>query len=196
MCNPNSDGVHPLTSERWSDFETLFGEHGAYAGCWCTFWQLKRSEFMKMRGEERKAAMRALVDTGVVPGVMLYEEGQAIGWCSIGPREGFPPLERSKTLKRIDDQPVWSIVCFFISKTQRKNGGMTRLLKGAVDYARQQGARVVEGYPINLQAPKFEGKKLIGYSGFMGIASAFRAAGFVEVGRASETQLIMRHMIN
>ena len=39
------------------------------------------------------------------------------------------------------------------------------------------------------------GKSLTGYSGFTGIASVFREVGFVEVGRASETQLIMRYTI-
>ena len=26
---------HPLTKDRWIDFEALFGARGAYGGCWC-----------------------------------------------------------------------------------------------------------------------------------------------------------------
>lgn len=187
--------IFPLTPERWVDFETLFGERGAYSGCWCMYWRMKRSEFMKTSGVERKAAIKALVDSGVVPGVLLYEDGIPIGWCSIGPREDFPPLERSKTIKRIDDQPVWSIVCFFINRKFRRRGVMTLLIKGAVAYAQSQGAKIIEAYPTDMQIPELDGKKLIGYHGFMGIASAFRRTGFMEVARASDYQPIMRYFI-
>jgi hypothetical protein len=72
---------------------------------------------------------------------------------------------------------------------------MESLLRGAVGYAASQGAQIVEGYPIDMQAPRLAGQKLTGYSGYMGIASAFRVVGFCEVGRASETQLIMRYYV-
>jgi len=154
---------------------------------------MKRSEFMKITGEDRKASMYNLMASGVVPGLLLYEDGIPIGWCSIGPREDFPRLEHSKTIKRIDDQPVWSIVCFFINRRFRRQGVMRLLIKGAVDYAQSQGAKIVEAYPTDMQHPNLEGKKLTGYHGFMGIASAFRKAGFIEVGRASDYQAIMRY---
>ena len=184
--------VFPATAERWSDLELLFGEHGAYANCWCTFWRIKRSEFGKLSGEEKKALLKEWTSLPIAPGVLAYEEGKVVGWCAINPRENLVPLENSRILKRVDDQPVWSIVCYFIHKAHRKQGVMQALLSGAVDYARQNGARIVEGYPLDMQSPPLAGKKLTGYSGFMGIASAYRRAGFVEVGRASETQLIMR----
>jgi GNAT superfamily N-acetyltransferase len=96
----------------------------------------------------------------------------------------------------VDEQPVWSIVCFFVDKAIRKRGLMVALVRGAVAYARSNGAQFVEGYPIDMQSPKLAGQKLGGCSGYMGIAAAFRKNGFVEVGRASETQLIMRYTID
>ena len=72
---------------------------------------------------------------------------------------------------------------------------MLELLRAAVEYARQQGAQVVESYPIDMQTSTLVGQRLNSYSGYMGIASVFRKIGFVEVGRASETQLIMRSYI-
>ena len=159
------------------------------------FWRMKRSEFMKMKGEEKKAAMVDLVNSGIIPGVMLYEKDQAIGWCSLGPRETFHPLERSTTLKRIDDQPVWSIVCFFVKLGYRKQGLMQILIRGAVDHTRSQGARIVEAYPTDLQTASMADKHLSGYHGYMGIASTFRKSGFVEVGRPNEYQVIMRYTI-
>ena len=199
--------VHPATAERWEDLETLFGEKGAYAGCWCTWWRLKHAEFHMMTRESRKALLKDLTCKNQVPGVLAYTGGEPssgggpsasgtpVGWCSIGPRESYISLEASQTLKRIDNMPVWSIVCFFILKPFRHQGVMEELLRGAVQYAGQQGASIVEGYPIDLQSPKLAGKKLSRCEGYMGIASAFREAGFVEVGRASETQLIMRYTI-
>ena len=185
--------VYPASAERWSDLEKVFGEHGAYAGCWCMFWRLNRADFKQLRGDGTKAVLHEITTKGEVPGLLVYDQGQAVGWCSIGPREGYPALENSRILKRIDEQPAWSIVCFFVTKKYRGKGVMVALLRGAVDYARQQGAKIVEAYPIDMQSPKLAGQKLTSYSGYMGIDSVFRDVGFVEVGRASETQLIMRY---
>ena len=87
------------------------------------------------------------------------------------------------------------IVCFFVLKHYRLHGVTYALLKGAVEYAVSQGAAKIEGYPIDLQMPQLAGQKLTSYSGYMGIASVYRALGFQEVGRASETQRIMRYSV-
>jgi GNAT superfamily N-acetyltransferase len=185
--------IFPATADRWPDLETLFGEKGAYAGCWCQWWRMERSVFKRLQGQGTKAALRDMTLANEVPGVLAYVEGRPVGWCSLGPRETFRALENSPILKRVDDQPVWSIVCFFITRKARRQGIMVELLRGAVRYAQEQGARIVEGYPIDMQSPQLSGKKLTGAAGYMGVAAAFRDAGFEEVGRASDTQLIMRY---
>lgn len=187
--------VFPATAERWDDLEQLFGKNGASAGCWCMFWRLKRSESSKLKGEGNKARLKAMTLANQVPGVLAYKGEKAVGWCSIGPRQDYQALENSRLLQRVDDQPVWSIVCFFVHKDNRKQGVKHALLAGAVEYARSQGARIIEAYPIDMQSELLQGKRLTGYSGYMGIASVFRSLGFVEVQRASETQLIMRYTI-
>jgi len=187
--------IHPVTPDRWPDLEALFGPNGACEGCWCMNWRLKRSVYNELDAEGHKAELRQLTYSNPAPGVLAYQDGAPVGWCSIGPREAFAALESSRILKRVDDRPVWSIICFYVAKTARRSGLMAALLRAAVNYARQQGARIVEGYPIDMQTPSLVGQKLTGYSGFMGIASVFRGAGFVEAGRASETQLIMRYII-
>jgi GNAT superfamily N-acetyltransferase len=184
--------ISPATAELWPDLEALFGKNGACAGCWCMFWRLDRADYKKLQGEGNKASLRELTLTGRVPGLLAYVNGRPAGWCSIGAREGYVALERSRILKRVDDRPVWSIVCFFVARPYRRSGLMSELLRGAIAYARQQGAQLVEAYPIDTEAPLLAGKKLTSVGGYMGIASTFRALGFVEVGRASETQLIMR----
>ncbi len=188
--------VHPVTAERWPDLEALFGPKGAFANCWCMAWRMERKEFNRLPGEEKRAALHELTCTNKVPGLLAYEDGRPIGWCSAGPREQFAALENSRSLKRIDDQPVWSIVCFYVAKKARRRGVMAALLRGVLAYAAQQGAHIVEGYPLDMESPQLAGQNLKGYAGFMGIASVYREAGFVEAGRASETQLIMRCIID
>ena len=142
--------VHPATAERWEDIETLFGTKGAYGGCWCMFWRLDRTDFNKMKGEDRKAVLQEITKRNEVAGVLAYAGGQPIGWCSIGPREDYDALENSRILRRVDDTPVWSVVCFFIAKGFRRKGVLSTLLRGAITYAEEQGARVIEGYPIDI----------------------------------------------
>lgn len=187
--------VLPLTTARWKDMEKLFGAHGGYAGCWCMFWRLPRKDFKALRGDGTKAALKSMTDDKQVAGLLAYVDNEPVGWCSIGPRENYAALESSRILKRVDEKPVWSIVCFFVDKSARKQGILHALLAGAVEYAKSKGAKIVEGYPIDMQTPKLAGQKLNSYSGYMGIASAFRKIGFKQVGSASETQLIMRYVI-
>lgn len=187
--------VAPATPDRWPDLERLFGASGAYAGCWCMFWRLERSQFKAQKGQGNHDCLQQLVETAQVPGLIAYAEQQVAGWCSLGPRTAFHALEVSRILKRIDTLPVWSIACFYIAKPFRKHGVMRILLRAAIAYATEQGAPAVEGYPIDLSTPQLAGQKLGSYAGYMGIASAFRDSGFIEVGRASETQLIMRYTI-
>jgi len=180
----------PVTADRWKDLKALFGERGACGGCWCMWWRLKRSEFEKKKGEGNKRALKRIVDSGEIPGLLAYANGQPIAWCSIAPRETYPVLERSRTLKRIDDQPVWSVVCFFVAKPFRRKGVTVRLLRAAVEYAKKHGARIVEGYPVEPKKPRMP--DAFAYTGLM---SMFRKTGFVEVLRRSETRPIMRCFI-
>ncbi len=177
---------HPATPERWADLEALFGERGACCGCWCMWWRLKRSQWEQQRGEGNKQAFKQIVASGEVPGILAYAGGQAIGGCSVAPRETFSAMERSRTLKRIDDEPVWSIVCFFVAKPFRRKGVTVRLLRAAVEHVRSQGGKVVEGYPTRPE------KGTADAFVYMGLASAFLQAGFEEVARPSKTRSIMR----
>lgn len=181
---------HPVTPKRWQDLETLFGPRGACGGCWCMWWRLKRSQFEKQKGEGNRKALKNIVDSGEIPGLLAYADGQPIAWCSLGPRETYSALERSRILKRVDGKPVWSVVCFVVAKSFRHKGVSTALLKAAVEYAKEQGARIVEGYPV--EPRKASMPDLFAYHG---LASTFRRAGFVEVARRSETRPIMRYFI-
>jgi len=189
---PSDPAFHPLTQERWPDLELLFGPRGACGGCWCMFWRLKHSEFELLKGDGNRALLKAIVVSGDVPGILAYQDDQPVGWCSVAPRLDYSALERSRILKPVDDQSVWSVVCFFIERKHRRQGLMLGLLEAAVGYARQGGARIVEGYPKDPQ----EGSTSPDVFVYTGLLSAFQKAGFVEVARRSPTRPVMRYIIN
>lgn len=113
------------------------------------WWRSKRSEFEQNKGEGNRLALKAIVEAGQVPGILAYQGEQPVGWCSVAPHMDFSALDRSRILKRVDDQPVWSIVCFFIAKSYRRQGLSEFLIRSALVFARQNGARIVEAYPID-----------------------------------------------
>jgi len=165
--------IEPLTPERWPDLEALFGERGAYGGCWCMYWRLRSSEWSRSTKAANKAGLRALTRRGPPPGLIACVDGAPAGWVSVGPREAFARIERSRTLVRIDERPTWSVNCFFVAAAHRGTGLMQALLEAAVAHARAQGAEVVEGYPRD---PR---RQPVGtMEGYVGISSVFRQAGF------------------
>jgi GNAT superfamily N-acetyltransferase len=181
---------HPLTPARWHDFELLFGPRGACGGCWCMYWRRTRPAFEKGKGAGNRRAMKALIDDGAEPGILAYAGDRAVGWCSVAPREEFIRLGSSRILKPVDDVPVWSISCLFISRDYRNRGVSVALLKAAIDFVAERGGTVVEGYPVEPRSaempPAFA---------WTGIASAYLRAGFREHRRGSATRPIMRYEI-
>ena len=178
---------HPLTPDRWSDLEALFGPRGACGGCWCMSWLLTQKVFAQQKGDGNRRAFRALVSAGSEPGIIAYAEGQPVGWCAIGPRERYLRLERSRTLARVDGQPVWSIVCFFVARGFRRTGVSVALINAAAEFAASRSAKIVEGYPVEPYTAAMPAA-----FAWTGTVSAFRKAGFVEVARRSRTRPVMR----
>lgn len=182
--------IFPATQERWPDLELLFGENGACGGCWCMTWRLTRSEFEKKKGAANKKALKQLVGSGKPPGVIAYVRGKPAGWCAVAPREAYPVLGRSRVLAPVDDQPVWSISCFFVAKDFRQKGITIPLLEAAVRFARSRGARTVEGYPHDLGSNKLPAPFV-----WTGLLPTFTAAGFKEAARRSPKRPIVRKML-
>jgi GNAT superfamily N-acetyltransferase len=110
-----------------------------------------------------------------------------VGWCSVAPRGRFPGLERSRVLARVDGESVWSIVCFFVARDARRGGVTAALIQAAVRHAAENGARIVEGYPVE---PTERG--MADAFAFTGLASAFRKAGFTEAARRSSKRAVYR----
>lgn len=154
------------------------------------WWKMKRSEYEKKKGKENKKAFKKIVVSGEKPGILAYLKEEPIGWCAVEPREVFPVLENSKILARVDDHQVWSVVCFFVAKPFRRKGVTVELLKAAVRYARNQGAKILEGYPVDPKKGSMPDVFV-----YHGLVDAFRKAGFKEAIRRSETRPIMRYYL-
>lgn len=180
--------IKPATPERWDDIVELFGKSGAYGGCWCMYWRLTGAQWARQQGRGNKEAFRKITKLGQVPGLLAYVDRTAVGWCSVAPRTEFGRLERSRILKRIDEKPVWSIVCFFVAPGWRRQGILLGLIEGVVDYVRAQGGKVVEAYPLN-PAPRSP------MENYMGLTSTFLTAGFEEVARPSDSRFVVRYYL-
>lgn len=191
LLNTENLNYKPATTAQWIDLVNLFGDRGACGGCWCMWWRIKRSEYNRQKGEGNKKALKEIIERGEVPGLIAYFKDEPIAWCSVAPRDTFQVLEKSRILKRIDNKPVWSIVCFFVSKPFRRKGVSLNMIKAAVEYAQSEGARIIEGYPID---PKKKNTPDVFV--YTGLFSAFKKVGFMEVCRRSETRPIMRYYVS
>ena len=180
--------THLLTTDRWDDFQRLFGPSGAAWGCWCMWWFRTGKEMDEYAGEPNRLAIRARVVAGSNPGILAYVDGRPAGWCAIGPRSEYPRLGRSRILKPIDETPVWSIVCLFVDKEFRAKGLTAALIEAAVDFAADNGATIIEGYPVDTPA---EGRANA-MNAFVGTSAMFQRAGFAEVARGSRTRTTVR----
>jgi GNAT superfamily N-acetyltransferase len=153
------------------------------------WWRLTRADYNRRKGEQNRKAFQRIVKGGEVPGLLAYLGRTPVGWCSVGPRERFPALDRSRVLARVDGEPVWSIVCFFIAREYRRRGMTLRLIGAAADFARRRGARLLEAYPVQGAGP---GRKTADAFAYTGFDSAFRAAGFTEAVRRSPHRAVYR----
>jgi GNAT superfamily N-acetyltransferase len=180
--------MSPLTPSTWQDLQALFNLPGGsmVRGCWCMFYRHTGKEPAGTTGSTRQQELRDLVDEDRVPGLVGYLSGEPVGWISLGPRPEFLKLRRSPIMKPIDDADVWSIVCTYVAKQYRGQGLQHRLLAGAIDYARDQGVRLLEAYPIDKSTRSHDDFM------FFGSRSLFERAGFHEVVRRSPTRLVMR----
>ena len=171
-----------VTDETWQDFEKLFESRGSPKNCWCMVWRGTGVEAAHTDGASRKAAMKKRVHTGVPIGILGYIGEMPVAWCSIAPRETYR-ASMAEAQNGDADEIVWSIVCFFVSRSARGQGTYYRLLQAAESHAKACGATVLEGYPVDEDSPSYR---------FGGFLPSFDKAGFTPVGRAGTRRHIVR----
>ena len=178
----------PLTKDNWGKFLQLFGNKGACGNCWCMYYRLKKQDYQEGKQDDgNKNAMKEIVWDNRPEGILGFYDGQPIAWCAFAPREDFLKLEKSRVHKRIDDQPIWSIPCFFIDKAFRRHGVSVELLKGVINYARKEGIKIIEAYPTT---PTQE--KLPDSFAWIGLYKSFERAGFTIVDQTSKNRPMVR----
>ena len=184
--------IVPLTPDRWDDVAALFGEGGDPKTCWCMYWRLRSKNWSFTNAAELRESFRRLVDEGrdPAPGLLAYDDDRAVGWVSVAPREDYERLTNSRVRPKIDDTPVWSIVCFVVSKAARGHGLTTQLLDAAASYAKAHGAPGLEAYPVDPGDGRVPAA--LGYTGLL---STFEAAGFEVVHRIDSPQATVRRVI-
>ncbi|MDQ5820406.1 MAG: GNAT family N-acetyltransferase, partial [Actinomycetota bacterium] len=170
-----------MTSERWRDLAELFerkGPRGGFpmtAGCWCMWWRKRTGDPAK-----NKRNMRTIVRAGKEPGLLAYSAGEPIGWVSIAPREEFGQLFSSRVYRPHDDDAgVFSLVCFYVDRREKRQGVAGELLDAAVAHARRRGASAIEAYPHASDRRDY-----------MGTKDLFRQAGFKRVGNAGKRTIV------
>jgi GNAT superfamily N-acetyltransferase len=169
--------IVPLTGERFADLGDLFAT-GDPRWCWCTYFRVRGRTWSNSSPDTNRAALRKLAEDGendgaIAPGLVAYREGAAVGWVSLAPREDYERLAFSTLLHPIDDRRVWSIVCFVVGRHHRRQGVAGALLEAAIDYARVQGARTLEGYPLHESRGKVASS-----AAYVGTQAMFERAGF------------------
>ncbi|HEY6608116.1 MAG TPA: GNAT family N-acetyltransferase [Candidatus Limnocylindria bacterium] len=174
--------ILPLSPDRLGDVARLFGQGGDPKWCWCSYYRVRSLDFRTATPASNRTVLeRAAVETaaeGRAPGLVAYSDGEPIGWVSVGPRDDYARLQHSRVLGPIDDKPVWSIVCFVVSRSVRGQGVAHALLDAAIEFAREHGATLLEAYPVDT----VNGRVPAAHA-FKGTVAMFERAGFEVVER-------------
>ena len=189
--------VAPANEASWEDLQTIFGARGVASRCQCQRYKLgPRESFASFPVEERAHRLREQTDCGrpqsnTTSGLVAYLEGQPVGWCGVEPRTAYVGLLRvyrvpwdGREEDKADDS-VWAVTCVFTRAGFRKRGVSRILVRAAVDFARERGARAIEGYPMTT-------KDVILEELHVGIVSTFADSGFTEVSRPTPRRAVMR----
>ncbi len=178
----------------WDDVRTVFGTRGDPAGCWCQWFKMRHVDFKAATPQECRSLLQEQIrESDPAPGLIAYVDGEPAGWCAVEPRHRYPRLRTTKVVKEgspedQDDPSVWAVTCFVVRVEFRKRGISRTLLDAAVKHARGHGARVIEGYPVDVAAKK----KVSSADLYYGTLSTFEAAGFSVVSRPTSGRAVVQ----
>ena len=145
--------IEPLTTSTWEALAELFREGGDPRWCWCQHWRLRSKDMAAAKVAELRARLQAQATSAEPPGLVAFDGDRAVGWVSLGPRTGFERIVRSRVIPKVDELPVWSVVCFAVSASARGRGVARALLDAAVAFAAERGAAALEAYPVRVACP-------------------------------------------
>ena len=197
---PGSLTVVPANEASFEELQTVFGSRGPAANCQCQRYKLRpREAFRKFPVEERAQRLREQTDcghpeSGSTSGLVAYLDPEPVGWCAVEPRPAYIGLVRNSRVpwegrdEDKGDESVWAVTCIFVRAGFRGRGIAYALAKAAVAFARERGARALEGYPIVTRP----GQQITWDEAHPGGPSVFEAAGLVEVHRPTLRRRVHR----
>lgn len=189
--------ISPVQQVPWVHVEAVLGTTGDGPTCWCRWWLDTNAQFNASSVDEKRSALQADIAADAPRGLIATVDGAPAGWVAVAPRPHYQRLPRTRVLAAAlpdedwADDATWSVVCFVITRDHRGAGLSGALLDAAVDAAREGGATVVEGYPVEVEGRR-DARGL-----YTGISTVFERAGFTEVARVPDTasrptRLVMR----
>ncbi len=190
--------VHPATAERWSNVETVMGERGDPAWCWCQYFRAAMPKDRLASRERNRAALRIQVCSDPLPpGVLGYLDDVPVGWCAIAPFSSYTRLPRVRVAQAVrtageDLDRLWLVSCFVVKVGSRRRGVAPALLDGAVRLAGEHGASAVEGHPVDPGAKASVSAAEL----YHGPLSVFLGAGFHEVARPTPSRVVVRRELD
>jgi GNAT superfamily N-acetyltransferase len=192
--------IVPANEALWEDLQAVFGMRGYAARCQCQMYKARPTEWDSagtVPVGERARRLRAQAacghpDSDTTSGLVAYLGGEPVGWCAVEPRTAYVRLSRrvvwaGRAEDKADDS-VWAVTCFVTRTGFRRRGVSRALARAAVVFARERGARAVEGYPM-ITKP---GQEITWGELHVGSRSIFADAGFAEVNHPTLRRVVMR----
>lgn len=187
----------PANEVGWDELAAVFGTRGDPSRCFCQRYRMAPGESWASAGADELASrLREQTDcghprSGSTSGLVAFLDDEPVGWCAVGPRASYGRLLRNvrvpwegRAEDKSDDR-VWAVTCFVTRAGFRRRGISHALARAAVDFARQQDARALEGYPMVTTAAILSELHV-------GTVAAFAAAGLAEVTHPTPRRVVMR----
>jgi GNAT superfamily N-acetyltransferase len=190
--------VVPANEASTEDLQAVFGARGYPSTCQCQWFKIRDSQWDSVPVEERRERLHEQTrcdhpTANTTSGLIAYLDGEPVGWCAVEPRTAYPRLVgmrvpwNGRDEDKADDG-VWAVTCFVTRVGFRRRGVSRVLARATVDFARERGARALEGYPIVVQP----GQEFTWGELYVGSRSVFADAGFAEVSRPTLRRAVMR----
>ena len=176
-----------LTRDTWPSLVELFGANKTVGGCWCAWFMRTGPELDADWGEGNKGFLYEKVRAGEPLGVLALDGERPLGWVAVAPRATYPRLARSAVTASDAGPGTWSVTCFFVHRDARRRGLARTLVGAAVDFARDRGARTVEGHPVDTG-----GRRSVSGDLYHGTLDMFLSEGFSLVERRGRRRALVR----
>jgi GNAT superfamily N-acetyltransferase len=190
--------ILPANEASWEDIRAVFGTRGVPSRCLCQWPRIRDKDWSAVPVEVRAERLREQTACDqpaatTTSGLVAYVDGEPAGWCAVEPRKAYTRLRYARVPwsgrdEDKDDDGVWAVVCFVTRAGFRRRGVSRALALASVDFARERGARALEGYPMITQPDR----DYIWGELYVGTRSVFADAGFTEVSHPTLRRVVMR----